>query len=182
MGRIVYGMLQSLDGYIADEDGRIPLPVPEAPLHRHFNEVMRRTRLSVYGRRMWETMRYWGGPDPDRDEVAAEFAALWAETPTVVVSTTLTEAPEGVELVRHDVVERVRALRDAYDGDIEVSGSVLAATLGAAGLIDEYQLYLQPVVLGGGRPYFAAGFAPELRLVGTERLPQDVVLVRCAPA
>lgn len=181
MGRLMYGMLQSLDGYIADDSGAITLPVPTAELHRHFNEAMRSVALSIYGRRMWEVMRYWGEPDPDRDAVADEFAALWQQTPKIVVSSTLDEAGPGVEVIRDDVVERVRALKDATEGEIEVSGAQLAATLGAAGLIDEYRLYVQPVVLGSGKPFFAEGFRPELRLVGTERLPQDVVLLRCAP-
>lgn len=181
MGRFVYGMLQSLDGYIADERGEITLPVPGPELHQHFNDVMRNVALSIYGRRMWETMRYWGEPDPARDDVADEFAALWQATPKVVVSSTLQDVPEGVELVRDDVVERLRALKDSTDGDIDVSGARLVATLGAAGLIDEYRMYFQPVVLGSGKPYFADGFRPELSLIDTERLPQDVVLVRLAP-
>jgi dihydrofolate reductase len=181
MGRLVYGMMQSLDGYIADLSGDITLPVPDVDLHQHFNDIMRATALSVYGRRMWETMRYWGEPDPQRPPVAAEFAELWQETPKVVVSTTLTEVPAGVRLVSTDPVAAVRALKADVDGEIEVSGAELAATLGAAGLIDEYLLYFQPVVLSEGRPYFAHGFRPELRVEGIERLPQDVVLVRCVP-
>lgn len=182
MGRIVYGMLQSLDGYIADERGEITLPVPEAALHRHFNGVMRDMRLSVYGRRMWEVMQYWGTPEASDSDVGAEFASAWQDTPKVVVSTSLDSVPAGVELVSEGVIERVRALKDSHDGDIEVSGAQLAASIGRAGLIDEYRLYLQPVVLGAGTPYFATGFAPELRLVGTETLPQDVVLLRYVPA
>lgn len=181
MGRLVYGMMQSLDGYIADLDGDITLPVPETELHQYFNDVMRATEMSVYGRRMWETMRYWGEPDPQRPPVAVEFAELWRATPKVVVSSTLTDVPEGVRLVSTDAVTAVRALKADVEGEIEVSGAELAATLGAAGLIDEYLLYYQPVVLGTGRPYFAQGFRPELRVAGTERLPQDVVLVRCVP-
>lgn len=182
MGRIVYGMLQSLDGFIADDHGRITLPVPGSELHRHFNDGMRVTALSIYGRRMWETMRYWAEPDPDRDEVGAEFAELWRETPKVVVSSTLTESPEGVTLVRSDAVGAVRALKAEVDGDIEVSGATLAASLGAAGLVDEYRLYVQPVVLGSGTPYFARGFRPDLAFVGAEQLPQEVVLLRYARA
>jgi dihydrofolate reductase len=181
MGRLVYGMMQSLDGYIADENGDISLPIPGADLHRHFNAFMRDVQLSIYGRRMWEVMSYWGEDDPDRDPVAAEFAEAWRQTPTVVVSTTLDDVPDGVTLVRDDVVERVRALKDEHDGLIEVSGAHLAARLGAAGLVDEYHLYFQPVVLGGGTPYFAQGFRPELRVVGTESLPQDTTLIRCVP-
>jgi dihydrofolate reductase len=182
MGRLVYGMMQSLDGYIADPDGEITLPVPGADLHQYFNDALRDTALSIYGRRMWETMRYWAEPDPQRPPVAEEFAEIWQTTPKVVVSTTLAEAPPGVRLVQRDAVEAVRALKHEVDGDIEVSGASIAASLGAAGLIDEYRLYFQPVVLGTGRPYFAEGFRPALRVVGSERLPEQVVLVRCAPA
>ena len=85
MAHIVCGMLVSLDGYVADLDGVITLPVPGPELHRHFNEVQRRTAMSVYGRRMWEMMRYWGEPDPDRDAVGEEFAQLWDATPKAVV-------------------------------------------------------------------------------------------------
>lgn len=182
MGRIVYAMLQSLDGFIADADGAITLPVPDAALHRHFNEQMRATALSIYGRRMWEVMTYWGEDDPDRDPVGEEFARLWRATPKVVVSRTLETAPEGTTLVRSDVVEAVRALKHDVAGDIEVAGARLAGTLSRAGLIDEYRLYLQPVVLGSGTPYFADGVRPALGLLGVERLPQDTVLLRYAPA
>lgn len=182
MGRIRYGMLQSVDGYIADDQGQITLPVPGPELHRHFNDLMRRTSLCIYGRRMWETMRYWGEPDPSRDAVAREFAELWQATPKAVVSTTLTGINDGVQLIRSGTAGAVRDLKARYEGDIEVSGAELAASLGRAGLIDEYQLYVQPVVLGGGRPFFAARFRPRLTLAGTETLPQGVVLLRYLPS
>ena len=100
----------------------------------------------------------------------------------MVVSRTLSEVPPGVRLVSSDPVGAVRALKEEVEGDIDVSGAQIASVLGAAGLIDEYLMYFQPVVLGAGKPYFAAGFRPTLRVVGTQRLPDDVVLVRCAPA
>lgn len=182
MGRIVYAMLQSLDGFIADDEGDITLPVPEAELHRHFNDQMRTTALSIYGRRMWDVMSYWGEPDPDRDDVGREFADLWRATPTVVVSRSLDTAPEGTTLVRSSVVETVRALKEETAGEIEVAGARLAAHLSKAGLIDEYRLYVQPVVLGSGTPYFADGVRPKLTLLGVERLPQETLLLRYAPA
>jgi dihydrofolate reductase len=182
VAHIVCGMLVSLDGYVADPDGVITLPVPGPELHRHFNEVQRRTAMSVYGRRMWEMMRYWGEPDPDRDAVGEEFAQLWAATPKAVVSRTLREAPDGVRLIADDAVDAVRALKAEIEGEIDVSGPDLAASLGEAGLIDEYRLYTQPVVLGEGVPFFARGCRPSLRLLGAERLPEDVVLTRYAPA
>lgn len=108
MALVSYGMLVSLDGYIADADGQITLPVPGAELHRHFNQRQRAATLSVYGRRMWEVVRYWGEPDPDRDEVAQEFAREWLRTPKVVFSATLGEVPGDVTLVASDAVAATR--------------------------------------------------------------------------
>lgn len=178
MGHVRYGMLQSLDGYVAAEDGSLVLPPPGPALHRHFNDELRDTELLIYGRRMWEIMRYWAGDDPDRDDVAAEFAQLWQRTPKAVVSTTLTDAAPGVTVIREDVVATIGALIDKTAGDIEVAGPDLAATLGRAGLIDEYRLYIQPVVLGGGMPMFAEGFRPHVRFAAAEPLPDGVVLLR----
>lgn len=181
MGLVSYGMLVSIDGFIADAEGVITLPVPGPALHRHFNDNQRTVALSVYGSRMWRMMSYWGEPDEDRDEVGADFARAWLETPKIVFSASLTEVPEGVTLIASDAVAAFRRIRAETDGEIEVSGARLAASLGAAGLIDEYRLYTQPVVLGGGTPYFADGHRPELRLLGTETLPDGVVLTRYAP-
>jgi len=178
MARVFFGMLQSLDGYVADAEGALVLPPPGPELHRHFNESLRRTSLLIYGRRMWEVMRYWAEDDPARDAASAEFAALWQAVPKVVVSRTLTDAGAGATLVRDDVVDTVRAMIGKASGEVEVAGPALAATLGAADLIDEYRLYLQPVVLGGGVPMFADGFRPALRFAGAEQLPDGVVLLR----
>lgn len=181
MGLVSYGMLVSIDGYIADANGEITLPVPGPELHRHFNHHQRELSLSVYGRRMWQMMSYWGEPDPERDEVAEDFALEWIRTPKIVFSASLGEVPDGVSLIATDAVTAMRRIKADTPGEIEVSGPSLAASLGAAGLIDEYHLYTQPVVLGGGKPYFAEGFRPELRLLGAETLPDDVVLTRYAP-
>lgn len=99
----------------------------------------------------------------------------------MVVSTTLSEVPASVRLIHTDVVDAVRALKAETDGRIEVGGATLAASLGRAGLIDEYALYFQPVVLGAGRPFFVDGFAPDLEFVGSEQLPDGVVLARYVP-
>ena len=181
MGHVTYGMLVSIDGFIADPDGQITLPVPGAELHRYFNERQRESSLAIYGRRMWDVMRYWGEPDPERDEVADDFALEWARTPKVVCSASLDAVPDGVTLIASDAVAAVRRLKSETDGEIEVSGASLAGSLGAAGLIDEFRLFVQPVVLGRGIPYFADGFRPELRFVGSEALPQGVVLNRYVP-
>lgn len=180
MAHVSYGMLVSLDGYIADADGAITLPVPGPDLHRYFNERQRDVAVSVYGRRMWHMMSYWGEVDPDRDEVGDEFARHWVSTPKVVFSASLGEVPEGVTLIASDAVTAMRRLKAETTGEIEVSGASLAASLGAAGLIDEYRLFTQPVVLGGGTPFFAGDYRPELRLLGVETLPDGVVLTRYA--
>jgi dihydrofolate reductase len=125
MGRLVYGMLQSLGGYIADQSGDITLPVPGPVLHRSFNDVMRTVALSIYGRRMWEVMRYWAEPDPERGEVGDEFAREWRNTPTAVISRTLREVPPGITLIGTDAVDAVRTLKAEVDGDIGVSGAAL---------------------------------------------------------
>ncbi|WP_197675155.1 dihydrofolate reductase family protein [Microterricola viridarii] len=122
-----------------------------------------------------------GEPDPERDEVAEEFAREWRRTPKVVFSASLGEVPDGVSLIATDAVAAMRRIKADTAGEIEVSGASLAASLGAAGLIDEYRLYTQPVVLGSGIPYFTAGYRPTLRLLGAESLPDDVVLTRYVP-
>ncbi|QHC60510.1 dihydrofolate reductase family protein [Rathayibacter sp. VKM Ac-2760] len=182
MGFVSYGMLVSIDGFVAAADGDLSgFPAPGPALHRVFNDGQRAAALSVYGSRMWRTMEYWGRPDPEWDEVAEDFARAWVETPKIVFSSTVTEVPEGVTLIASDAVEAFRRIRAETEGAIEVSGPALAASLGAAGLIDEYRLYTQPFVLGGGTPYFAAGFRPRLRFLDCEPLPEGAVLMRYAP-
>ncbi|MCB1297815.1 MAG: dihydrofolate reductase family protein [Microthrixaceae bacterium] len=187
MGHVSYGMLVSLDGFIAAPDGQITLPVPGPQLHRWFNAHQRDVALSVYGRRMWEVMRSWGEPDPDRDEIGAQFAREWVRTPKIVCSASMDASaagavlPDDVTLIGSDAVAALRRIKRETEGEIEVSGASLAASLGAAGLIDEFAMFTQPVVLGRGIPYFAAGFLPELRLISAEVLPDDVVLHRYAP-
>ncbi|ROS22074.1 dihydrofolate reductase [Rathayibacter sp. PhB127] len=182
MGFVSYGMLVSVDGFVAAADGDISgFPAPGPALHRVFNDGQRAAALSVYGTRMWRMMAYWGRPDPEWDEVAEDFAQAWVETPKVVFSSTVTEVPEGVRLIASDAVDAFRRIKAETEGAIEVSGPTLAAALGAAGLIDEYRLYTQPFVLGGGTPYFAAGFRPELRFLDSEPLPEGAVLTRYAP-
>jgi dihydrofolate reductase len=184
MGKVVYSMLMSLDGYIARPDGEIGLPVPEDALHEHFNEAMRRTAVSLNGRRMYEMMSYWDSPGEvfDGSQVELGFAHAWQATPKIVFSRTLKEVGPNARLADAPLETVARSLKAEVEGEIAVSGADLAGQLAVAGLIDEYQLYLQPVVLGGGRPYFAHGLALNLELLGTERLTQGTTLLRYAPA
>lgn len=184
MAKLIYAMLTSLDGYVAAADGKLELPASGEALHRHFNEQMRRTSVELYGRGMYEVMRVWETWDrrPGATGVEMDFARAWQETPKFVFSTTLTEVGPNARLVGGNVESVVRELKSKTSGDISVSGPTLAASLGRLGLIDEYRLYVQPVVLGAGKPFFEAGLAPRLKLLGSEQLPDEVVLLRYAPA
>ena len=183
MGRIIYGMLTSLDGFIAGPDGGPALPVPGSALHRQFNAVMKQTSIALYGRRMYETMRYWetGDKAVGASEVEVEFARAWQDTPKIVFSTTLREVGPNTRLVRDDVENVVRSAKSQADGDIAVSGAGLAGSLSRLGLIDEYRLFMHPVVLGGGKPFFEAGTPMKLKPLGTENFAQDVTMLRFAP-
>jgi dihydrofolate reductase len=184
MARIVYSMLMSLDGYIAGPDGNIDLPVPGEELHRHFNEEMRRTTVALCGRRMYETMRFWDSPDREAgaDGVERDFALAWRETPKIVFSTTLREVGANARLADGDALAVARSLKAGTSGQISVGGADLAAHLARAGMIDEYRLYLHPVVLGGGKPYFQPGLSLALTPLATKSLAQGVTLLRYAPA
>jgi len=184
MGRILFAMNMSLDGFITNTAGEISFPVPGPELHKHFNELMRDTVLALCGRRLYDAMSYWDSPDDviGNDPVALEFARYWRETPKVVFSTTLTEVGPNARLVQGDAPAIVRPIKDQTEGTIFVEGPNLAGQLASAGLIDEYRLYLHPVVLGGGKPFFSEGLSLNLSLLGKEMLPQDVVMLRYGPA
>ncbi|MDX8481408.1 dihydrofolate reductase family protein [Mesorhizobium sp. VK24D] len=183
MATIVYAMLTSLDGYIAGPSGDIDLPVPEEELHQHFNDEMRRTLIALCGRRMYETMRFWDSPEREiaAEEVERDFARAWRETPKIVFSTTLREVGPNARLVNGDAQAVARSLKSQTDGEISISGAELAGHLARAGLIDQYRLYMHPVVLGGGKPYFQSDLSLTLRPLGAKRLAQGVTLLRYAP-
>jgi dihydrofolate reductase len=169
-------MNQSLDGYI-DHTAFAPGPA----LFRHFIEEARGQAGSVYGRRMYEVMRYWDDDHPEWDAPEQAFAAAWRNQPKWVVSRTLKSAGPNATLVGDDLEGAVRALKAERAGEIEVAGPELAQSLGELGLIDEYRIYLHPVVVGGGKPYFA-GPRPRLRLAASERMDEDVIRLVYVPA
>ena len=176
MAKLVFGMNQSLDGYVDH------LELATGPsLFRHFYEQVRDLTGSVYGRRMYEVMRIW---DEDRPEWGAEqrdFAAAWRSQPKWVVSRSLKSVGPNATLVGNDLEAAIRQLKASRDGEIEVAGPNLARSLTELGLIDEYRIYLHPVVLGHGRPYFA-GPRPPLRLVTHDRIGEDVIRLTYVPA
>ena len=176
MAKLVFGMNVSLDGYV-DHMAFAPDPV----LFRHFVEEARTQAGSFYGRRIYEVMSYWDDEHPEwkADELA--FAAAWRRQPKWVVSRTLKSVGPNATLVDGDLARAIRALKAERDGEIEVAGPELAHSLTTLGLIDEYRIYLHPVVLGQGKPYFA-GPRPPLRLVSHDRIGEDVVRLSYVPA
>jgi dihydrofolate reductase len=176
MAKIVYGLQQSLDGYVNHLELRRPGP----SLSRHFMEHVRDLTGMVYGRRTYEVMRYW---DEDRaDWVAAshDFAAAWRSLPKWVVSRSLKSVGPNATLVEDDIEAVIRGLKAQLVGEIAVAGPDLAGSLTDLGLIDEYQLYFQPVVLGRGKPFFA-GPRPPLRLVASDLIGEDVIRLTYVP-
>lgn len=174
MGKLIFAMTQSLDGYVAAVDGTLELPLPDAALFRHFTDFESNLAGVLYGRRIYEVMRYW---DEDQSEWSAlqhDFAAAWRAHPKWVVSRSLKSVGVNATLVDHDIEPFVRGLKSKIHGDIAVAGPELAGSLTNMGLIDEYHLYFRPFVVGGGKPYFA-GARPTLRLVANDRVGDDAV-------
>ena len=175
MARIVFGMNQSLDCYVDHTEF-----APDPTLFRHFVEEATEQTGSLYGRRTYELMRYWEVDDPDWDTDEQAFAAAWRAQRTWVVSRSRAPVGPGAELLEGDLAEGVRRLTSEQDGEIEVAGPDLAGSLTELGLIDEYRIYLHPVMLGGGTPFFT-GPRPSLRLQDHRRIGQDVVRLSYVP-
>lgn len=176
MARFVFGMNQSLDGYV-DHTAFGPGPT----LFGHFVEQAQAQAGSVYGRRMYEVMRYWDDDDADWDDAERAFAVAWRRQPKWVVSGSLTSAGPNATVVGDDLERVLRAVKAERSGEIEVAGPTLASRLTELGMIDEYRIYLHPVVLGHGTPFFA-GPRPPLRLTGHEQIGEDVMRLTYAPA
>ncbi len=176
MARLVFGMNQSLDGYV-DHMSFGPSPV----LFRHFIAEAEAQAGSLYGRHVYELMRYWDDDQPDWDADRHAFAAAWRKQPKWVVSRSLESVGPNATLIRGDLDQTIRELKAEHDGEIEVAGPTLAGSLTELGLIDEYRIYLHPVVLGHGTPYFS-GPRPPLRLVTHDRIDGDVIRLSYVPA
>jgi dihydrofolate reductase len=175
MARLVFGMNQSLDGYV-DHAAFGPGPT----LFRHFIKEAQGLAGSVYGRHMYEVMRYWDGDHPEWGVDQHAFAAAWRKQPKWIVSRTLTSVGPNATLVKGDLERAMRELKAERDGEIEVAGPGLAKGLTDLGLIDEYRIYLHPVVLGHGKPYFA-GPRSRLRLIAHDRIAEDVIRLAYVP-
>lgn len=175
MAQFGYGMNLSLDGYV-DHDQFAPDPV----LFRHWIDQVRGGDGCIYGRRMYEIMRYWDEDQPGWTDDEREFAEAWRNERKWVVSRSLTSVGPNATLVSDDIEARVRAIKAQIAGDISIAGTVLAQSLTDLGLIDSYQLYFHPVVLGQGKPFFA-GPRPKLRLLASDRIGPSVIRLTYGP-
>jgi dihydrofolate reductase len=176
VARLVFSMNVSLDGYV-DHDAFGPGPA----LFQHFVEQTERQAGALYGRVVYELMRYWELDDPTWGDAERAFAAAWRRLPKWVASRTLTAVGPGAQLLGHDLEGDVRRLKAEVEGEIDVAGPTLGHHLGVLGLVDEYRLYVHPVVLGAGRPFFA-GALPRLRLAAHELIAEDVVRLSYVPS
>lgn len=179
--RVIYSMSVSLDGYVAGPGGEIDWSTPDEELHQFHNDRVRGQEAQLCGRRLYETMLYWetAEENPEAGDVEREFAQIWKGLPKVVFSTTLSEVVGNWRLARGGLADEVAALKAQPGGDIGVGGAGLAASCIELGLVDEYEMFVNPVVLGGGTPFFPPlQERIGLELVETRTFASRVVFLR----
>lgn len=185
MGRLIYLMNVSLDGFIETPDRNLDWTIVDDELHTWFNEQTRSVAATLYGRRMYEVMSaYWptGEDDPAATPVTREYARIWNPMPKVVFSSTLDRVDHNSRLVSGEVEPVLADLRREFDGDMDVSGPNLAGQFIRRGLVDEFQLVVHPVVLGAGTPFWPALDAPlRLRLKAARQFASGAELRSYVP-
>ena len=184
MRKIIVALQSSLDGYIEGPHREIDWHMVDEELHSHFNQQLRGMGAFLDGRVSYELMAgFWptADQDPDAPPTMAEFAGIWREMPKIVYSRTLERADWNTTVVRDVVVDDVLELKAQPGGDMALGGANLADSFRRLGLIDEYWIYIHPVLIGGGTPLFkAADHRTPLQLVDTRRFGNGVVLLRYA--
>lgn len=183
MGRIVVNLSVSADGFFEGPDGDIAWHVVDEEVHQHFNEFLDRASYFVEGRVVYQMMEgFWPTADqrPDSTESERGFARIWRETPKIVYSRTLDSVGPNATLVREVVPDEVRELAASAEGDLSLGGADLAAAFQRHGLVDEYWVYVHPVVIGEGRPLFARGTHVDLQLLESSAFGNGVVRMRYA--
>lgn len=175
MGKLIYSALCSLDGYVADEQGKFDWARPSDEVHAAVNDIERSAGTQLYGRRMYETLAVWESIESD-DPVIRDFAELWRASDKVVYSRTL-EAPSSARtrIEREFDPASVRELKASTERDLTIGGPELAGQALQAGLIDELHLFINPVIVGGGTPALPAGARAQLELLGERRFGNGVV-------
>ncbi|MGE0600397.1 MAG: dihydrofolate reductase family protein [Dehalococcoidia bacterium] len=185
MGKIIYSMNLSLDGFIEGPDGRFDWSEPDEELHRHFNEREAHTGYHLFGRRMYELMNgFWPTADqlPDAPDYIAEYARLYRAVPNIVFSRTLQSVDENSRLVRENIAEEVASLKASTDKELALGGPGIAAEFTRLGLVDEYWLYYVPAIVGGGKPMFGGVDQPmRMEMLGVDTFGGGTTLVRCRP-
>lgn len=176
MAKLVFAMMQSLDGYV----DHLEMPGPGEALFQYWVDHTRSLSGSLYGRRIYELMRYWEADQPEWSAAEHAFAEAWRAHPKWVVSRSLSSVGPNASLVTEDLGAFARRLKAEVEGEIAVAGPTLAGALTDLGLIDEYRLYFRPFVLGNGKPYFA-GARPPLRLVASASVGEDAVRLTYVP-
>jgi dihydrofolate reductase len=183
MARLIYGMIQSLDGYTEDAQGKFGWGAPDEEVHSYVNELASSVGTYLYGRRMYETMVYWetAHTDPDQSPVVLDWARQWQAAEKVVYSRTLAEPRSArTRIEREFDPEAVRRLKADAGHDITVNGPELAGQALRAGLVDEIQMIVYPVIVGGGKRFFPEGVRLDLELLEERRFGNGVVVLRYA--
>ena len=183
MGKLIYAANTSLDGYVEDENGSFDWSVPDDEVHAFWNEHERHIGTSLYGRRMYETMRVWEDDDwlTDEPAVIREYADIWRDADKVVYSTTLDEVTTARTRIERQLdPEAVRRLKESSSADLSIGGATLGAEAFRLGLVDECVLLLCPVLVGGGKPALPRGVRLDLELLDHRRFDNGVVYVRHA--
>ncbi len=179
MARLIYSAICSLDGYIEDADGKFEWAAPGEEVHAFISELERPVGTYLYGRRMYETLVHWETADTGDSEVLREWAEIWKAAEKVVYSRTLTEVSSArTRIEREFDADGVLRLKRESAADLTVGGPELAGQALAAGLVDELQLFLHPVVVGGGKPALPAGVRAAFELVQERRFANGVVFLR----
>jgi dihydrofolate reductase len=185
MAKLIYSVITSLDGYIEDEEGSFGWAAPDEEVFGFVNEMERPVGTYLYGRRMYETMRFWetagAGPSgqPGQPSVERDFAELWQAADKIVYSTSLDAVSSAKTRLEREFDPRViREMKATRERDITVGGPDLAAQAFKAGLVDECQLFLTPVVVGGGKPSLPGNVRLGLELLGERRFRNGVVFLR----
>jgi dihydrofolate reductase len=179
--KLIYSMTMSLDGFIAGPGGDIGWSAPDEELHRFHNEQVRELGAHLLGRRLYEVMVYWetADEDPEAGEVALEFARIWQELPKIVFSRTLETVEGNTRLATGDLAQEVARLKQEAGKDLAIGGAGLAASAIELGLVDEFRIFISPVVLGAGTPFFPPlDEQLDLELVETRTFPSRVVYAR----
>lgn len=180
MAKLIYSAIGSLDGYVEDASGKFEWAAPDEEVHAFVNELERPIGTYLYGRRMYETMVYWETVDPDGDwpAVAREFAAIWQAAEKVVYSRTLeTVSSARTRIERELDPDAIERMKQGSGSDISIGGAELAGQAIAAGLADELQLLLVPVLVGGGKQALPNGVGARLELLDERRFQSGAVFL-----